>query len=118
MLRAHVAVDPLGDRLGAELRDRVARVDPLGTALVAEIAARAVPDPVLVVVVLEPLVRSRGSPTKRKPFASAAGPKNSGSDSIELHSETQQPHMMQSASLWIGFISSWEWMNSFSGTSS
>ena len=39
-------------------------------------------------------------------MASAAGPKNSGSDSIELHSETQQPHMMQSASLWMGAISS------------
>ena len=42
---------------------------------------------------------SRTSPTKRYAFASAAGPRKSGSDSIELHSETQQPHMMQSDSL-------------------
>src|SRR5438477_4951021 len=47
VLRAHVAVDPVLDRLGAQLRDRVARVDALRTALVAEVAARAVPDPVL-----------------------------------------------------------------------
>ena len=51
---------------------------------------------------------SRGSPTKRIPFASAAGPRNSGSASIELHSETQQPHMMQSDSLWIVSICSCE----------
>jgi fimbrial isopeptide formation D2 family protein/uncharacterized repeat protein (TIGR01451 family) len=44
-------------------------------------------------------LRSRASPTKRKPFASAAGPRKSGSASIELHSETQQPHMTQSDSL-------------------
>ena len=55
MLGAHVAVDPLGDRLGAELRDRVTRVDALRAALVAEVAARAVPDAVLVVVVLQPI---------------------------------------------------------------
>src|SRR6266508_3102301 len=55
VLRAEVAVDALLDRLRAELGDRVARVDALRTALVAEIAARAVPDPVLVVVGLEPL---------------------------------------------------------------
>ena len=61
---------------------------------------------------------SRTSPTKRKPLASAAGPKNSGSDSIELHSETQQPHMMQSASLWIAFTCCCETMRSFSATSS
>ena len=61
---------------------------------------------------------SRGSPTNRKPFASAAGPRNSGSDSIELHSDTQQPHMMQSDSLWIGFICSWENVHSRSGGSS
>ena len=52
------------------------------------------------------------------PFASAAGPRNSGSDSIELHSETQQPHMMQSASLWITFICCCETIRSFSATSS
>ncbi|MFL5924905.1 MAG: succinate dehydrogenase/fumarate reductase iron-sulfur subunit [Gaiellaceae bacterium] len=48
----------------------------------------------------------------------AAGPRNSGSDSIELHSETQQPHMMQSASLWMAFICCCETMRSFSATSS
>ena len=43
---------------------------------------------------------------------------NSGSDSIELHSETQQPHMMQSASLWIAFIFCCETIRSFSAGSS
>ena len=38
-----------------ELRDRVARVDSLRAALVAEVAARAVPDSVLLRVRLEPL---------------------------------------------------------------
>ena len=117
VLRAHVVVDPLLDRLGAELGDRVARVDALRAALVAEVAARAVPDPVLFVVARSAARRrrwSRASPTKRNPFASAAGPRNSGSDSIELHSETQQPHMMQSASLWITFICCCETMRSFS----
>ena len=47
---------------------------------------------------------SRGSPTKRMPLASAAGPRKSGSDSIELHSETQQPQLMQSDSLWMTSI--------------
>src|SRR3954468_19585333 len=55
VLRAHVAVDPMRDRLRAELGDRVARVDALRAALVAEEAARAVPDSVLGVVLLEPL---------------------------------------------------------------
>ena len=55
VLRAHVAVDPVLDRLRAELRDRVARVDALRAALVAEEAARALPDPVLAAVLLEPL---------------------------------------------------------------
>src|SRR5204862_5408316 len=55
VLRPQVAVDPLLDRLGAELRDGVARIYALRAALVAEVAARAVPDAVLVVVVLEPL---------------------------------------------------------------
>ncbi len=53
------------------------------------------------------VVWSRGSPTNRIPLASAAGPRNSGSDSIELHSETQQPHWMQSDSLLTTFMSSW-----------
>src|SRR5204862_6927010 len=53
VLRAHVAVDALLHRLGAKLRDRVARVDALGAALVAEVAARALPDAVLVVELLE-----------------------------------------------------------------
>ena len=51
---------------------------------------------------------SRGSPTKRIPLASACGPRNSGSDSIALHSETQQPQLMQSDSFLITFIRSWE----------
>ena len=46
------------------------------------------------------------------PFASAAGPRNSGSDSIELHSETQHPQLMQSASLWITSNSSGATRNS------
>src|SRR5436190_19951784 len=57
MLRTHVAVDPVLHRLGAELRDRIARIDAFRAALVAVVAPRAVPDPVLVVVVLEPLDR-------------------------------------------------------------
>ena len=57
VLRAHVAVDAVRHRLGAELRDRVARVDALRAALVAEEAARALPDAVLAAVVLEPLDR-------------------------------------------------------------
>src|SRR5438045_505825 len=55
VLRARVAVDAVRDRLGAELRDRVARVDALRAALVAEVAAGAIPDAVLRVVRLEPL---------------------------------------------------------------
>ena len=55
VLRAHVAVDPVLHRLGAELRDRVARVDALRAALVAEVAARAVPEAVRLGVLLEPL---------------------------------------------------------------
>ena len=54
VLRAHVAVDPEPHRLGTKLGDRIARIDPLRAALVTEVAARAVPDPVLVVVGLEP----------------------------------------------------------------
>ena len=50
------------------------------------------------------------------PLASAAGPRNSGSDSIELHSETQQPQLMQSDSLWITFIRSCEITCSSSGS--
>jgi hypothetical protein len=50
-------VDLLLDRLGAELGDRVARVDAFRAALIAEVAARAVPDPVLVVQLVEPLDR-------------------------------------------------------------
>src|SRR5437763_11833714 len=57
VLGAHVAVDAVADRLRAELRDRVARVDALRAALVAEEAARALPDPVLAAVLLEPLDR-------------------------------------------------------------
>ncbi len=55
VLRAHVRVDACAHGLGAELRDRVARIDALRAALLAEVAARAVPDPVLVRVRLEPL---------------------------------------------------------------
>src|SRR5262249_6635809 len=57
VLRPHVSVDAFLDGLGTQLRDRVARVDALRAALIAEVAARAVPDAVLVVVVLEPLHR-------------------------------------------------------------
>src|SRR5262249_46604759 len=56
VLRAHVPVDSLLDRLCAELGDRIPRVDALRTALVAEIAARALPDPVLAVQLLQALV--------------------------------------------------------------
>ena len=56
VLRAHVAVDALLDRLCAELRDRVTRVDSLRAALVAEVAPCALPDPVLAVEILEPRV--------------------------------------------------------------
>ena len=38
---------------------------------------------------------SRGSPTKRYAFASAAGPTNSGSTSSERQAETQTPQWMQ-----------------------
>src|SRR5262249_53055661 len=55
MLRSRVAVDAVRDRLGAKLRNCVARVDAFRTALVAEVAARAVPDPVRLAVALEPL---------------------------------------------------------------
>src|SRR5947209_10171311 len=55
VLRAHVAVDAVADRLGSELRDRVTRVDALWAALVAEEAPGALPDPVLAAVLLEPL---------------------------------------------------------------
>ncbi len=54
VLGAHVVVDVEADRLGAELRDRVARVDALRAALIAEVATRAVPDPVLPVHRVEP----------------------------------------------------------------
>ena len=57
VLRAHVAVDPVLHRLGAELRDRIARIDALGAALVAEVAARAVPEAVRLGVLLESLDR-------------------------------------------------------------
>src|SRR5256714_3641683 len=59
VLRAHVAVDAFGDRLGAQLGDRVARVDALRAALVAEVAARALPDAVLAVDELEPVDLAR-----------------------------------------------------------
>ena len=38
---------------------------------------------------------SRGSPTKRYALASAAGPMNPGSASIDRQDETQAPHWMQ-----------------------
>src|SRR5205823_813712 len=59
MLCALVVVDAVPDRLGAELRDCVAWIDALRAALVAEVAARAVPDPVLLVEPVEPLDRLR-----------------------------------------------------------
>src|SRR5262249_24606996 len=55
VLRPQVAVDALLHRLGAEFRDGVTRVDALRAALVAEVAARALPDPVATVDLLEPL---------------------------------------------------------------
>src|SRR5712691_12111106 len=55
VLRALVVVDAFADRLGAELRNRVTRIDALGTALVVEVAARAVPDSVLAVELVQPL---------------------------------------------------------------
>jgi hypothetical protein len=75
---------------------------------------------VLVVVVLEPLDLR---PVARvADEAEALGERRRPEElGVGLHRvalETQQPHMMQSASLWIGFISSCEWMNSFSGISS
>ena len=50
--------------------------------------------------------RSRTSPTNLAPLASAAGPRKSGSAAIELHSETQHPHWMHSASFMIRSSSS------------
>src|SRR3954447_7024310 len=55
VLGAHVVVDALLDRLGAQLGNRVTRVDALRAALVAEVAPRAVPDPMLLVIGVEPL---------------------------------------------------------------
>src|SRR4051794_29631626 len=43
---------------------------------------------------------SRGSPTKRYALASAAGPMNRGSTSIDRQSETQAPHWMH-AIVWV-----------------
>ena len=48
-------VDPLLDRLGAELGDRIARIDALRAAFVAEVAAGALPDSVFAADCLEPL---------------------------------------------------------------
>jgi hypothetical protein len=59
--------------------------------------------------------RSRTSPTNFAAFASAAGPRNSGSACIELHSETQAPHWMQSASFMIRSSSSCCTRHSFTG---
>ena len=112
-------VHALLEDLGAQLGDRVARVDALRAALAAEVAARAVPDAVRAVDSssrsLPP--RSRTSPTKRAALASAAGPRKSGSASIELHSETQQPHRMQSASFMIWSSSSCWTRHSLTGGS-
>ena len=54
----------------------------------------------LVVVALEPLhgLLVARVADEAEALGERGGTKNSGSDSIELHSETQQPHMMQSAS--------------------
>src|SRR5262249_49218080 len=49
------AVAPRGDRLRSQLRVGAARVAALRAALVAEVAARALPDPVLAVHRLEPI---------------------------------------------------------------
>ena len=77
--RAHVAVDAVLHRLGAELRDRVARVDALRAALVAEVAARAVPDPVLLRVALEPLDRARRRAGRRRSGSPSRAPPGRGS---------------------------------------
>ena len=95
---------PSREGLGAELRDGVARVDALRAALVAEVAARAVPDAVGAVEVAQAARGCRGRARRRRsgtPSPAPPAPRKSGSASIELHSETQQPHMMQSDSLWI-----------------
>src|SRR5215510_1403930 len=57
VLRAHVAIDAVMNRVRPELCNRIARIDALRAALVAEVAPGAVPDAVLVAVGLEPLDR-------------------------------------------------------------
>src|SRR4029453_16649853 len=76
VLRAHVVVDPLPDRFGAELRDRIARVDALRAPLVAEVAAGAVPDAVLAVEVLQPVdvVPVARVADEAKPLREGSGP--------------------------------------------
>ena len=78
VLRAHVVVDALLHRLGAQLRDRVARVDALRAALVAEVAPPVqsqTPCSSLSLFRREIWFScSRGSPTKRKPLANSGRP--------------------------------------------
>ena len=67
---ALVAREALLEGLRAELGDRVARVDVLRAALVAEVAARALPDAVLAVQVLEPVdvaALADRPPAKKRP---------------------------------------------------
>src|SRR3954469_9171223 len=60
---------------------------------------------------------SRGSPTKRYALASAAGPTNSGSTSIDRQSDTQAPHWMQAIVCVMSIIDSAGTMYSRSGGS-
>ncbi len=111
----------LGVDLGAQLGDRVARVDALRAALVAEVAAGAVPHAVGAVAASRrraPCGRGRARRRRTaRALASAAGPRKSGSASIELHSETQHPHWMQSASFMIRSSSSCWTRHSLTGGS-
>ena len=61
------------DPFRSELGDRVARIDTLGAALVAEVAARAVPDAVLLAVVLEALHRRLVARVTDEPHALGQG---------------------------------------------
>ena len=63
-LRAELGPRAEAERLRAELGDRVARVDALRAALVAEVAARAVPDAVRAVQILQ-----ARAPRRRRPRA-------------------------------------------------
>ena len=85
-------------RAPAQAHDLVHRRDALRAHLDAAEAVRAVVDAVRVLgEVAQALLvwASRGSPTKRYAFASAAGPMNSGSTSSDRQSDTHAPQWMQ-----------------------